>query len=231
MTLNLIIIIVLSYLIGSFPSAIIISKIFFGFDIRTKGSGNMGSTNAFRVLGTKWGIIVQVIDILKGVLAVVIAVNFFQSGITFGNPEILPDNLLIKFIAGFSAICGHIWSVFAGFHGGKGVNTAIGMLLAIAPIDLSVGFIVFGITIFSSGYVSLSSIFAIIAFPLSVLIRYNYFNSSIEGYYLLLCFSILLAILIIYTHRQNIYRLIKGTENRFTNLQIFKFRKNQGSSN
>jgi glycerol-3-phosphate acyltransferase PlsY len=214
---------VISYLIGSIPWGIIISKRFFGFDIREKGSGNMGSTNVFRVLGWKWGIVVQVLDILKGVSVVLIA-RWIGSGIHIPNTTSFEDSTVIAFSAGVVAILGHIFTIFAGFKGGKGINTALGMLLAIAPIDLAVALGVFLLIISMSGYVSLGSILAGLAFPSSLFVRYNFFGVQIPGYNFLIYASIILSALIIYTHRSNIKRLLKGHENQFSKLQLIKIK-------
>ncbi len=220
--IKLILVIILSYLIGSIPSAVIISKKFFGFDIREKGSGNMGSTNAFRVLGWKWGLIVQVFDILKGVIAVLVIAEFVGKGINLGNYTWFQDSTIVKWIAGLSAVCGHIWSAFVNFKGGKGINTAAGMLVAIAPIDVSIAVGIFILAVIFSGYISLGSISAAFAFPSSLFVRYNLFHVDIPGYSILIYFAIILAVILIFAHRKNIIRLLKGTENRFTKLQLIK---------
>ncbi|MES2766084.1 MAG: glycerol-3-phosphate acyltransferase, partial [Bacteroidota bacterium] len=128
--ISLICVAIISYLIGSIPTAVLISKQFFGFDIRTKGSGNMGSTNAMRVLGAKWGSVVQIIDVLKGLIPVaVLPFVFFEFT---GNSLNLLDNVVfVKIVAGMSAVLGHVFSVFVGFKGGKGINTAAGLLLGL----------------------------------------------------------------------------------------------------
>ena len=222
-TIKFILIIILSYFAGSLPTAIVISKRLFGFDIREKGSGNMGSTNAFRVLGWKWGIVVQAIDILKGVLAVVVIGGILGEGIKFGN-SIFSDIVIIKFIAGVVAVCGHIWSVFAGFKGGKGINVTIGLFLGIAPIDASIAIGIFIIVVLLSGYISLGSMFGAIALPSSMFIRFNLFGVNIPGYHILIYFVLGLAVLLVFTHRKNILRLAKGTENKFNKLQLIKLK-------
>ncbi len=213
---------VLSYLAGAIPTAVIISKLFFGFDIREKGSGNMGSTNAFRILGWKWGLTVQLIDIAKGMVAVMLIAPYFGSGVPVPNATFFEDITLIKIGAGIIAVCGHIWSVFVGFKGGKGVNTAAGMLLGLVPVDVGIAFGLFVIAVIFSGYISLGSIIAAFTLPTSLLVRYNIFHDNIPGYQILIYFSITVAALIIYTHRANIKRLLKGTENRFSKLHLIK---------
>jgi len=224
--ISLTLVVIFSYLIGSFPSAIFISKRFFGFDIREKGSGNMGSTNAFRILGWKWGLTVQILDILKGFLAVVVVSNLLGQWVSFGGYNTyFEDITIVKMIAGVSAVCGHIWTVFAGFKGGKGINTAAGMLIGIAPVDVGIAIGIFVLALIFSGYVSLGSISGAIAFPSSLLVRYELLGAEIPGYHILIYFAIILAVLLIFTHRQNIVRLIKGTENKFAKLQLIKCRK------
>ncbi len=222
--IKILLVVVFSYLIGSFPSAIFVSKRFFGFDIREKGSGNMGSTNAFRVLGWKWGLTVQVLDLLKGFVAVVFIAGWLGEGVSFGGYNTYFEHItIVKLIAGLSAVAGHIWTVFAGFKGGKGINTAAGMLIGIAPVDVGIAIGIFILALVFSGYVSLGSISGALAFPSSLLVRYNLLGAEIPGYHILIYFSIILAVLLIFTHRQNIVRLIKGTENKFSKLQVLKF--------
>ncbi len=220
--LRLIIIIVQSYLIGSIPTALIISKTFFGFDIRTKGSGNMGSTNVFRVMGWKWGLTVQILDILKGFVAVGLVAYFFDTQMPFENRTPFEDATVVKFIAGLCAVVGHIWSVFANFKGGKGINTSVGLLIAMAPVEVAVAAGIFLLLLFASGYVSLGSIVAAMAVPSTMAFRYNILGVEIEGYHFMVHAFIILALLVIFAHRGNIKRLLAGTENRFSKLQIFK---------
>lgn len=218
---DLIFVILASYVVGSLPTAVIVSKIFFGFDIRSKGSGNMGSTNAFRVLGWKWGIIVQVLDIAKGIFAVLFI------AIQFGDPVVaahgwITDVKVLQIIAGIAAVCGHVWSLFVNFKGGKGVNTAAGMMIGLAPVDFGVALLLFVVAVMMSGYISLGSIIAAVAIPASLLIRSNLLHVSIPGYGTMIYFALAISILVIYTHRTNIKRLIKGSENRFHKLHLIK---------
>ena len=223
-TLKISLIILLSYLVGSFPSAVIISKRFFGFDIREKGSGNMGSTNAFRILGWKWGLTVQVLDILKGIIAVSVIASIIGQGIDLGKHTWFEDITLIKMAAGVAAVIGHIWSLFVNFKGGKGINTAAGMLIAIAPIDVCIALGIFILAVIFSGYISLGSISAAFAIPSSMFVRYNILHVDIPGYQIIIYFSIALALMLTYAHRANIKRLWAGKENRFSKLQLIKIR-------
>ena len=229
-TFKISIILVVSYLLGSFPSAVVISRRFFGFDIREKGSGNMGSTNAFRVLGWKWGIVVQVLDILKGVLAVAVVASLIGQGIDLGKHTWFEDLTLIKMMAGIAAVSGHIWSLFVGFRGGKGINTAAGMLIAIAPIDVSISVGIFILAVIFSGYISLGSISAALAFPSSMFFRYNILHVDVPGYQILIYFSLALTIVLLYAHRANIKRLLKGKENRFAKLHLIKCKHQQSKT-
>lgn len=219
--IRLVIVAILSFLAGSFPSAVIISRRFFGFDIRERGSGNMGSTNAFRVLGVKWGIVVQLLDILKGVLAVTVIAYFFHGEqIPFPNYTPFQDITLVRVICGIAAVMGHIWSPWVGFKGGKGINTAAGMLLGVAPVEVAVILGIFIITVGVSGYVSLGSILAAMALPLTMFVRFNIFKVNIEGYHTIVLMLVGLSLLVIYAHRQNIERLLAGNENKFENLRL-----------
>ncbi|MCO6465864.1 MAG: glycerol-3-phosphate 1-O-acyltransferase PlsY [Bradyrhizobiaceae bacterium] len=220
--LRLVIIIVQSYLIGSIPTALIISKTFFGMDIRDHGSGNMGSTNVFRVLGWKWGIIVQAADILKGLTAVLLVALFFETQMPFANRTPFEDATVVQLIAGLAAVLGHMFSVFAGFRGGKGINTSLGMLIAIAPVEVAVALGIFLLLLFASGYVSLGSIIAAVSVPSTMAIRHNILGVQIEGYQIVVHACLLLAFIVIWAHRKNIHRLMSGTENRFTKLQLFR---------
>ncbi len=220
--LRLIIIIVQSYLIGSIPNALIIGKRFFGIDVRTVGSGNMGSTNVSRTLGWKAGLAVQLLDIAKGLLAVLLVAYFFDSEMPFVNYTPFEDETVVGLIAGISAVLGHMWSVFAGFKGGKGMNTSLGMLLAVAPVEVAVGLGIFLVILFASGYVSLGSIAAAVIIPSTMAFRYNVLGVSIQGYHTLVFFLIALSTIVIYAHRSNVKRLLAGTENRFSKLMIFK---------
>ena len=213
-------IIILSYLVGSIPTGLIISRWVKGVDIRKEGSGNIGSTNAMRVLGWKWGLVVQVVDILKGLTAVLVIASLHYGDFPFNNKTPFDDYVVVQIIAGISAVLGHIFSVFLSFRGGKGINTAAGMLVGIAPIDISIALIVFLIVLFSTGYVSLGSISAATAFPTTLFVRFNIFKDSIPSYHTLIIFSIALSVLLIYAHRSNIKRLLAGSEHRFHKLKI-----------
>ncbi len=223
--LRLLTIALVSYLVGSFPTAVVVSRLFFGFDIRTRGSGNMGSTNAFRVLGWKWGIVVQIVDVLKGVFAVTVVAHMMVGQVLpFTNYTPFEDITVVRLIAGTSAVLGHIFSIFVGFRGGKGVNTAAGMLVGIAPVEIAIAVGVFVLAVALSGYISLGSVSAAIVFPSAMLIRHNVCGADINGYHILIWFAIAVSALVIYAHRSNIQRLLAGKENRFDKLWLIRIR-------
>jgi acyl phosphate:glycerol-3-phosphate acyltransferase len=209
--------IVLAYLIGSIPTALIISKRFFNIDIREYGSGNMGATNTFRVLGKKYGTIVMLCDILKGMLAVGLfyLIPFYLQS----DNELERTNLMIGL--GLSAVLGHIFPIWANFKGGKGVATLFGMIIAIQPVVAGACVGVFLLVLYLTRFVSLSSIFAGIMLPVSVLWIWN------EEEVVYRVFAILVAVLIILTHQKNITKLIHGVENRVPILKYRDRRKNR----
>jgi len=214
--LLLAIIVILSYLIGSVPNSIIISKLVRGIDIREHGSGNAGGTNVMRVLGWKYGLLVIFLDALKGAIAVVIISRLFYGPLPFENVSPFDDFTLVQIIAGMSAVIGHIWTVFAGFKGGKGIATALGMLLTLITIDMLIAVGIFTLVVLISRYVSLGSIIAAISVPLTLFVRENLFHVDIPGYSTLLPFIIAVTALVIFTHRKNLVRIINGNENKIS---------------
>jgi acyl phosphate:glycerol-3-phosphate acyltransferase len=219
--INLFFVIIASYLVGSIPFGVIISKRFRGFDIRTKGSGNIGSTNAFRVLGWKLGLTVQILDLAKGLGVILLATAFFN-GLPFHNATPFQDITVFRLMAGCSAVLGHVFTIFAGFRGGKGISTAAGMLIGIAPVELAVAVGIFLLVVFLSGYVSLASIIAAITLPTTMFLRENAFGVQITGYNTMIFFAIGLSSFLIYTHRANIKRLLAKREHRFEGLRLFR---------
>jgi acyl phosphate:glycerol-3-phosphate acyltransferase len=210
--------ILFAYLIGSIPTALIISKKYFGVDIRDYGSGNMGATNTFRVLGKKYGTIVMVCDILKGMAAVGLfnLMPYYIHGIN----SLERTNFMIGL--GLSSVLGHIFPVWANFKGGKGVATLFGMILAIQPVVAVSCIGVFLLVLFLTRFVSLSSILAGIMLPISVLWIWN------EDEILYRIFALLVAVLIIFTHQKNIIKLLRGAETR---VPILKHRDRRKSRN
>jgi glycerol-3-phosphate acyltransferase PlsY len=211
--IELIAAILFSYLAGSFPSSIVIGKLF-NIDPRKHGSGNAGATNAIRLFGLTAGIVVIILDVGKGVFSVL-----FISKLAVGTG--IPVSL-ISILCGFAAVAGHIWTVFAGFKGGKGVATAAGMVFIIHPFATA-GVVPFAIIILVlSGYVSLASIGVSIIFPINVFIFYK--MDIISDIYIVWA-SFVFPLLIGFTHRNNITRLIKNEENRFEKIMFFKPKK------
>ena len=191
----------LAYLIGSIPSAVWIGKTFFGKDVREHGSKNSGATNTFRVLGAKAGIIVLLADILKGVLAVSLTYFFKPYTQSFSFEY-------YKLLLGLTAVLGHVFSVFVKFKGGKGVATMFGIVLSVFPIAAAIGIGVFILVFAFTRYVSLGSMLGSLSFPITVILIQQHHDLPI----VLLAFFI--PSLIIYTHRTNIKRLLRGEENK-----------------
>jgi len=210
---SLVLIILFAYLVGSFPTSIVVGRMTRRIDIREHGSKNAGGTNAFRVLGWKAGLFVAVVDILKGVLATLLVAKIRVDSLTL-NYE------LVQIIAGTSAVIGHVWTVLAKFKGGKGVSTGAGMIVALFPWASLICFIIFAALVLTTRYVSLGSIIATSSLPFILLTFDRIFGKSVSNS--LLTFSILISGLILFTHRSNIRRLFNGTENRFEKLQFRK---------
>ena len=209
-------IVVLSYLVGSIPNSILISRAVRGIDIREHGSGNAGGTNVMRVLGWKYGVLVILLDALKGVVAVVFVARLHYGAMPFQNMTPFDDFTLVQIIAGLAAVIGHIWTIFAGFRGGKGIATALGMLLMIVTVDMLVAIGVFIVVVAVSRYVSLGSILGAIAVPLTLIFRENVLHVDIPSYNTILPFLIAVSLLVIYTHRKNVVRIFNGSENKLS---------------
>jgi glycerol-3-phosphate acyltransferase PlsY len=194
--------IVIAYLIGSIPTALIISRKFFGIDIRDYGSGNMGATNTYRVLGSRYGTIVMIFDIIKGITAV----SLFTFLPYYYHHELARTNLMIGL--GLAAVIGHIFPIFAGFKGGKGVATLFGMILAVQPVVAVSCVGVFLLVLFLTRYVSLSSILGALMLPVCVLWIWN------EHEVMYRVFTLLVAFMVVFTHQKNIGRILRGVESR-----------------
>ena len=212
--MNEVVLIILAYMLGSIPTSLIISKTQFNIDIRDYGSGNAGATNTFRVLGSRWGSTVMVLDMLKGLLAVKLALllPFYVEN------EFARTNFQIGL--GLAAVLGHIFPIWAEFRGGKGVATLFGLIIAISPwTALSCGG-VFLLVLYLTRFVSLSSILASMAFPVFILLIFNVDNNAYR------IFAIAVALLVILTHQKNIGRLFSGSESK---VPIFKNRDRRKS--
>jgi len=195
--------VVLAYLAGSIPSAVWAGKLFHGIDVREHGSGNAGATNTVRVLGWKTGIPVLIFDLFKGWLAAMLP-RFLDAA-----PESSETLMVLQIACGLAAIIGHVFPVFAGFRGGKGVATTFGVLLALHPLLTLTCAGIFLIVLLSSGYVSLGSMIAVAMFPILLVTLFR--SPSIW----LTVFSVIVAAAVIITHTKNIKRLIRGEEKRF----------------
>lgn len=192
-----------AYLIGSIPSAVWIGKSFYGIDVREHGSGNAGTTNTIRVLGTKPGIIVFVIDALKGFAAVSLAhIASFETG--------SEQYINLQLVLGICAVLGHIFPIYAHFKGGKGVATMLGIIIAVHPLAALICFAVFVVVLSLSKYVSLGSMIAGLTFPILVIAVFQIHIIS------LMVFSVAVSLLLIITHKKNIIRLAHHEENKFS---------------
>ncbi len=203
----------IAYLIGAIPTSVIAGKLLRGIDILKEGSGNAGATNVWRVLGWKTGVTVLTIDLGKGVLAASVIPL-----IPFGAISI--DPLLIPILCGLAAVIGHVFPIYTGFRGGKGVATAAGMLLAIAPIPVGIGVGVFGLTLLLFGRVSLGSLVGALSVPLTIALLNRY--TALHYHPLLIALTFALALFIVITHRGNITRLLRGTEHSALSFNLWK---------
>jgi len=192
--------IILAYLVGSIPTAVWYGKIFHGIDVRQHGSGNAGATNSLRTFGKKAGIIVLIVDFLKGFLAVKAASLFSTE----------TDNIL-PLIMGLAVILGHIFPIFAQFRGGKGVATAMGVLVATFPWAALGCVLTFMIVVFVTKYVSLASLLGALAFPIQL--TFNFWHDNANKY--AIGFASVIFVILLIMHRENIQRLIQGTESKF----------------
>jgi len=197
-------VLILGYLTGSIPTAVWAGKLIIRDDIRNHGSGNAGATNVFRVMGWKPALLVMIIDIGKGMLSVLLWPCLFHA---------YPDLLTVQILAGSAAVLGHIWTVFAGFRGGKGVGTAFGVLLALAPLASAATLIVWIALVAAFRIVSIGSLAAGIVFPLALTAQRHWLDPDLPQ--TLIWTGVVLGVLIFFTHRRNIVRLLQGKENRF----------------
>lgn len=201
---------VFAYLFGSIPTAVWIGQAFYGIDVREYGSGNAGATNTFRVLGKKAGIAVMLLDIFKGYTATNLA---YLIGLSVTGPQNSVQFVNYQLALGITAVMGHLFPVFAGFRGGKGIATLFGMILAVQSEAAMLCVLTFVIVLLISKYVSLSSILAGFSFPLSVIFIFQSPIRSVVLYGMSIC------VLILVTHQKNIERLLKGKESK---VNLFK---------
>jgi len=193
---------VFAYLLGSIPTAVWVGKWFYNTDVREQGSGNAGATNTIRVLGLKAGIPVIIVDILKGWFAVWMMRWFIPAG---WDQDMV---IYAQIVAGVMAVIGHALPVFAGFRGGKGVATLLGMGFALYGWPVLISVVVFAVVLVTTGYVSLGSISGGVVFPFFVVFYFKITNPALVG------MAVFAALFLLWTHRKNILRLWKGEENR-----------------
>jgi len=187
---------VAAYLVGAFPTSYVAGKVFKGIDLREHGSRNLGATNVYRVLGWKFAVPVAIVDILKGTLPVVA----FAPRVS--------DSTLVAMLVGAMAVVGHVFSVFVGGKGGKGVATSAGVMLGLAPAAVGICMLIWVILVRTTGYVSLGSMLGAVALPIGLYVLHPDRRELVLP-------SVALAALIVLLHRANIRRLLSGTENRF----------------
>lgn len=192
-----------AYLLGSIPTAVWYGRVFHGVDIRNHGSGNAGATNSLRVLGKKAGVIVLLIDLLKGYMAISLAGIITQHSDFQSTEYIVP-------LLGLAVVVGHIFPIFAQFKGGKGVATSLGVILAIHPLATLICLVVFLLIVFTTKYVSLGSMLGALTFPVQLVSGFWGLQPMI-----IVIFGFVLAVLLVITHRENVKRLLAGNENKF----------------
>jgi glycerol-3-phosphate acyltransferase PlsY len=185
-----------SYLLGAIPTSYLAGRLFRGIDLREHGSKNLGATNVYRLMGWRFAIPVGVFDVAKGALPVLL----------LGPAASAAD--WFPLLCGVLAVVGHVFSVFVGFKGGKGVATSAGVVLGLAPVAVGICLLLWALIVWASGYVSLGSVVAAGVFPALVWVLYPMRRASLWLY-------VLLAAVIIWMHRANLRRLLAGTENRF----------------
>jgi len=199
----------ISYLTGSFPSAVWVGKIFYNKDVREYGSGNAGATNTFRVLGKSAGLPVLILDVLKGWISVNYIIFLSEDFIPISS-NVTSTQFEIQLAFGIAAVVGHLFPIFTGFRGGKGIATLLGILIGLNFTAALFSLLIFVFVFVISKYVSLASILASVTFPAVVflILKESEVNSSLE------MFAIFVPILTLITHQKNIERLIRGEENK-----------------
>jgi glycerol-3-phosphate acyltransferase PlsY len=198
--------VILGYVIGSVPFSLIIGKFVMGIDLRQHGSGNLGAANTFRTLGGTSGVAVLLLDASKGAAGAVVGSLLWREGLPLGQTELM-------LLGGLASVCGHVWTVFAAFKGGKGVAAAAGMFVAIAPAAFAISLGVWLVVVVIWRYVSLGSVVAGVVLPFSV---FATCRNGAAGWQSVFVVSALVAILVVWAHRGNLGRLLDGTERRLT---------------
>jgi acyl phosphate:glycerol-3-phosphate acyltransferase len=193
--------VIVAYLLGSIPTALWVGRVFYSLDVREHGSKNAGATNTFRVLGKKPGIIVLLVDVLKGVAAVLLPAFLYHAA-----DESMRTNL--ELLCAICAVLGHVFPLFAGFRGGKGVATSLGVIIGVHPPAAAICLGIFLVVFVTFNYVSFGAISAAIAFP--ILVNVVFGNQQ----FWLLLFSVCLSLAVVLTHHKNIKRLVAGNESK-----------------
>lgn len=201
--------ILISYLLGAIPVGLIVARLAGVGDIRRHGSGNIGATNVWRTAGFKVAIWVFILDIGKGVAAVLLG-RYIATAYSVAPFAI--EHFMV--LCGIAAILGNVFPIFLAFKGGKGVNTSLGVMATLLPLQTAIAFAVFLIVVLTTRFISLGSILAGVTLATVVIVQRVMFDMPIADVYVAV--SLLLAVLVIFTHRQNIVRLVSGTENRFS---------------
>ncbi len=191
-----------AYLLGSIPFSVIVGYLFAGVDVRKHGSGNAGATNVYRVAGLTAAILAGILDVLKGLIPVLIA------------RILLPEQQWLHLTVGIAAVLGHILPLFAGFRGGKGVNTLLGVFVVLLPVEVGLAFLVFAGIFALTRTVSLGSMIAGVALSVIVVIEKYVMQKNISPLLLSACFAV--TLLILFTHRANIRRLLRGEEQKLS---------------
>lgn len=205
---------IVSYLLGAVPSAYLLGRIFKNTDIRKRGSGNIGATNAFRVLGPVFGSSALILDVAKGLVCPTLVATYLAQA------DSLAHGLILRIILGLVAVIGHNWTLFLNFKGGKGVATSLGVIIGLSlivntlRISLGLAILTWAGIFLASGFVSLSSIISAVLFPVFMLI----FKAPYELFIL----GLVLSVFILFRHKPNIYRLLRKEEHRFNVLKPFR---------
>lgn len=203
--------VLLAYLIGAFPAAVVYGRVFRGIDVRQHGSGNAGGTNAWRVLGWKIGVPVILTDVGKGAVAAAVVPRVLESPLELTTFALL---------CGVAAVLGHVFPIYTGFRGGKGVAAGAGVLLAVAPLPAAIALAVFALTILASGIVSLGSILAALSLPVSAVLLDRFTQVQFSWPIIGVCAC--LALFVVFTHRTNLVRMVRREEARFGKLQVWR---------
>ena len=188
-------ILIIIYLIAAIPTGVVLSRLMGSEDVREKGSGNIGATNVTRLLGKKFGVVTLVLDCLKGFLPIYLASKLLPEG---------PNRETLLLLCGILAVVGHMFPIYLGFRGGKGVATGLGVFLFLSPLAIAISFVVFAATVGLSGFVSAGSLLASALFPLWLWILGEPMGAVLTG--------VIIALLIWFKHHENIGRLLKGQE-------------------